>query len=171
MNSTNDDAFTIDYEVESVDSDQIVMGRRVRSRVRIFVDDTCITDPNGRYAVSDFLPYNCTKLLRGVDAIADGRPHRVPFTDSVCDVYVRPESEETVLVNAYDAEDTPRNPAVPDEGLPVAKSALLEEIVESSRRVRSMLEPVDDITESEDYQEFVDALADAERAVTTKDEP
>lgn len=160
MSSDTYDSFKIDYEIDSISSDDLIMGNKVRSRIRIFVDSICLTDPNGEYTVGDFLPHNCTKLLRGIEPLVNDRPHRVPFTDTVCDLQFEPVGEDTILVNAYRADGAPRNPNVPRDGVNVKKGSVIDEIVRSSRSVQSRFEEINSVESDENYQEFINLLSD-----------
>lgn len=169
MGDTTYESFIIDYEEEDFSSSKLIQGKRIRSRVRIFVGSVCLTNSDGQYTVSDFLPYNCTKLLQGIKPLLDGESHRVPFTDSVCDLEFSSVDDEVVVVNAYAADQKPRNSELPQEGLPVKRNAVINEIISSSRKVKRGFESIEEIEFGDDYQDFVEALSNAEDTISNYD--
>lgn len=156
--------FGIDIEKPEISSDNFVQSSCfISARIRVFADGVCLTHPRGKHGVADYIPHNCTKLLNGIESILADEPHRVPYTESVCDLYFRPRGD-TVLVYAQRTDGTPLNPNVPEDGCAVAKEAVVAEIIETSENVKRWFEEISDVESYPHYREFESALREA-RAV------
>lgn len=156
--------FEVDIERPEISPTNFIQSTcLISARIRVFADGVCLTHPRGKHGVADYLPYHCTKLLNGVRPILSGETQRVPYAESVCDLYFHPQGD-TVLVSAQRTDGTPLNPNVPEDGCAVAKEAVVAEIIDTSETVKRWFEGLSDVESYEHYREFKSALRKA-RAV------
>lgn len=159
------ETFDIDIEEYKLTTTEFIGNScAVRARIRIFVDGLCLTDPDGKYHVSDYLPYNLTKMLRGIEPLLNGETHLVRYTDTVCDLFFRPNGD-IILVNAYDADGIPRNPDIPLEGIPVERGVVINGIIEKGEDVKNRYDELNEAKSDEHYQDLINALVNARQAV------
>ena len=168
MTSSTPRTFSIEYEMDAIQPGSLILGSRVRTGIRILANSRCLTDPHGKFTVGDFLPYNCTKFLRGIGPLLNGEPHLVRFTDTVCDVEFTPGDAGVVMVNAYGMDGVPRNPAIEGDGIAVDVDAVVREIVGVGRWVRAEFDNLE-ATGSNDFEELVEELVEAESLLQDAD--
>lgn len=154
--------FTVEYELDDV-SDSTFLGHSlgVRTRVRIYVGDVCITDKRERFRHSDYLPGNLTKMLRVAGTIVRDEDFLVRFSDTICDIHFRPD-DGRVFVNACTRDGTPFNPDVPKRGVPADPETVVSEILGEGRKLRIQYEQIDGYREDEGVESFLRGLDRAE---------
>lgn len=107
---------------------------KVRTDISVDANELSVTGTSDNPNRDDFLPDLCLKFLQSVHRLINGEEHVVSFSSSVCELTYIPASDSTVFVNGYDSSGEPLNDSVPEPGVEV----LISEVIEEYLRVCEM---------------------------------
>lgn len=142
-------------------------GKRIRAYMvrldfRVIGRGVCLTGRGDGYA-SDYFPPLARKLLDGTAPILRGEEFTAVFHYMNGRLVFTPSTDETVIVSATAADGTKLNPDVPDRGVAVSKTAIVEEILRLGAHVEANLEAVVPDFDDERIQTFLHAYENAQR--------
>lgn len=120
--------FSIEIDKSVIDGANILGDKpTVRTNVRVDANEMPVTGTSDNPVRDDFLPDFCLKLLQSIDRVGNGEESVVSFSSSICELTYVPATDSTVFVNGYDSSGNPLNDSVPEPGVEVSISEVVEE--------------------------------------------
>lgn len=149
------------------ESDLIGVGARVRTGIRIYVDEVCITDPDERFAVADYLPGFCHKAAIAARHLVRGEDCSISLNATNCDIVFVPD-ESTVRINAYHSSGRPLNGSIPECGVEADTGLVIDELLSVSRHCVDQYEQMDSIPDDDRVGEMVDEVEQTTRTAKSR---
>lgn len=163
--TTTDITIMIDYDDEQFNRQLAAGTPDAAAPIRIKAGDIFVTGQSGTTAVSDFIAHHYVWLLSEVETILRDRPAEIKYHDTPASLVIRPVDKNTIAV-WVGSTTTGRsyNPQVPQEGLPVAKDALIIEILRTAENLLEHFENVNsNLLEDQPISSMLEKLDRAKR--------